>query len=362
MPGLTETATTTTTTTPSTKPAICIIGSLNIDFVTSTPRCPGPGETLTATSLTVTAGGKGGNQAVACGRASFTAKQSQDVLISMIGAVGADDVYYSTLLKPALEASGVNTSNIEESRDAQTGSASIIVEEDSGENRILVVPGANHAGMMGDVEQIVSAVKETGDVGLVVMQGEIPRKTTLGLLEYFNGGASASDRAHVVFNPAPVFPEGIPVTALKGTSVLIMNETEAVQMSRSIAGLSVKDIPTDLDGLKPEELASRFHEMAEVQIVLITLGSKGVYFSTRNGRTGAVNGVKVAKVLDTTAAGDTFVGYFSTELARFLAKGSSLKEFDAEIEGAVQKANAAAAKTVQRWGAAQSIPFAYDME
>lgn len=358
MPGLKET----TLPTPTIKPKISIIGSLNIDFVTSTPRCPGPGETLTATSLSVTAGGKGGNQAVACGRASFTAKQTQDVCISMIGAVGADDVYYSTLLKPALQASGVNTANIEESRDAQTGSASIIVEEDSGENRILVVPGANHAGMMGDVDQIVAAIKERGGADVVVMQGEIPRKTTLGLLEYFNGGKLASDRTHVVFNPAPVFPEGIPVAALKGTSVLIMNETEAVQMSRSIAGLPLGDVPGELVDLNPEELAPRFHEMAEVQIVLITLGSKGVYFSTRSGRVGTVKGVKVAKVLDTTAAGDTFVGYFSTELARFLAKGASLEEFDAKIEIAVQKANAAAAKTVQRRGAAQSIPFAYDLE
>ena len=354
MPGITE-----QTATPT--PQICIIGSLNIDFVTSTPRCPGPGETLTATSLTVTAGGKGGNQAVACGRASFIAKETQDVSVGMIGAVGADDVYYSTLLKPALEASGVNTANIEESSEAQTGSASIIVEEDSGENRILVVPGANHAGMMSDVTQIISAVKNQGNPGVIVMQGEIPRKTTLELLEYFNGGVC--DRAHVVFNPAPVYPEGISLAAVKGTSVLIMNETEAVQMSRSIVGLPVSsNQPDKLDTLQPAELAPRFHEMAKVQIVLITLGSKGVYFSTRTGRSGDVRGVKVAKVLDTTAAGDTFVGYFSTELARFLAKGATLEEFDAEIEAAVQKANAAAAKCVQQRGAAQSIPFAYDME
>jgi ribokinase len=279
----------------------------------------------------------------------------------MIGAVAADDVYYTTLLKPALEASGVNTASIEESAEAQTGSASIIVEEDGGENRILVVPGANHTGMMSDVGRIVSAVKEQGSASVVVIQGEIPRKTTLGLLEYFNGGVS--DRAHVVFNPAPVFPEGISQAALKGTSVLIMNETEAVQMSRSIAGLPVsRSQATELDSLQPEELAARFHDTARVQIVIITLGSKGVYFSTRTGKAGAVRGVKVPKVLDTTAAGDTFVGYFSTELARFLGKGASLEAFDVEIESAVQKANAAAAKCVQRRGAAQSIPFAYDME
>ncbi|KAJ5183780.1 hypothetical protein N7492_001396 [Penicillium capsulatum] len=347
-------------------PHICIIGSLNIDFVTSTPRCPGPGETLTATSLSVTAGGKGGNQAVACGRASFTSKSNQNVAVSMIGAVGTDDVYYTTLLKPTLEHSGVSTSSIEESTDAQTGSASIIVEEAvGGENRILVVPGANHAGMMGDVAQIVTAVKrQSVPPSVIVLQGEIPRKTTLGLLEYFNGGVSATDRARVVFNPAPVFPEGISLAALRYTSVLIMNETEAVQMSRSIAGLPVSDCeqPTELDSLRPEQLAPRFHETAEVQIVLITLGAKGVYFSTRSGRRGTVPGVKVTKVVDTTAAGDTFVGYFSTALARFLASGLSLEEFDSEIQDAVEKANSAAARCVQRRGAMQSIPFAYDME
>ncbi|KAJ6015299.1 Ribokinase [Penicillium herquei] len=355
---------TTPATTPST-PHICIIGSLNIDFVTSTPRCPGPGETLTATSLTVTAGGKGGNQAVAAGRASFVSKEEQDVSVSMIGAVGADDVYYTTLLKPELEKSGVSTTDIEESTEAQTGSASIIVENSiGGENRILVVPGANHAGIMNDVTQIVATVKaQKTSPPVVVLQGEIPRKTTLGLLEYFNGGLSANDRAHVVFNPAPVFPEGISLAALKNTSVLIMNETETWQMSRSIAGLPVSECQSTLpNDLSPAELATQFHEVAQVQIVLITLGAKGVYFSTRSGRKGYVEGVKVAKVVDTTSAGDTFVGYFSTALARFLATGAVLDAFDSEIEAAVKKANAAAAKCVQRRGAMQSIPFAFDME
>lgn len=348
------------------QPHICVIGSLNIDFVTSTPRCPGAGETLTATSLTVTAGGKGGNQATACGRASFTGPETQDVTVSMIGAVGANDVYYSTLLKPALEKSGVSTANIEESGEAQTGSATIIVEDGAGgENRILVVPGANHAGVMGDVGAIVDVVKmQNVRPGLVVLQGEIPRETTLGLLKHFNGGVLGEERVHVVFNPAPVYPEGISLDALKHTSVLIMNETEAVQMSRSIAGLPVSDStqPTELDDLQPEELAPRFHETADVQIVLITLGAKGVYYSTRSGRSGAVPGVRVPKVVDTTAAGDTFVGYFSTALARFLAKGEPLEAFDSEIESAVKTANAAAAKCVAARGAMQSIPFAYDIE
>lgn len=328
-------------------PQISIIGSLNIDFVTTTPRCPVAGETLTATSLSVSAGGKGGNQAVACGRSSFTSESTQDVSVSMIGAVGADDPYYTSLLKPALERSGVNTTAIEQS-SVQTGSASIVVEEMNGENRIMVVPGANHAGMMTAVAPILSALeKEEPDV--VVLQGEIPRSTTLGLLEHFNAG----NKAKVVFNPAPVFPEGIPLSALKGTAVLIMNETEVVQMMESIG------VPSDGE-LVPESAAKVFHERAGVEIVLVTLGAQGVCYSTRSGKTGTVPGVKVAKVVDTTAAGDTFVGYFATAVARLLATGQSLEAFD-DVQSAVEKANAAAAMCVQRQGAMQSIPFAYDL-
>ncbi|KAL4896076.1 Ribokinase-like protein [Aspergillus ambiguus] len=346
---------------------ICVIGSLNIDFVTSTPRCPGPGETLTATSLTVTAGGKGGNQATACGRASFITKEAQNVTVSMLGAVGAGDLHYSTLLKPALEQSGVDTTHIEQYTGIQTGSASIIVEDAAGgENRILFVPGANHAGMMNSAAQIISAVKrQEASPNVVVLQGELPRETTLELLEYFNGGtSSAAHQAQVVFNPAPVFSEGISLSSLKTTAVLIMNETEAVQMSRSIAGLPVSDFNqlTQLNDLQPEKLALQFHDMAHVQIVLITLGARGVYFSTRSGRRGSVRGVCVTKVVDTTAAGDTFVGYFSATLSRFLANGHALEKFDDELERAVSKANAAAAMCVQRKGAMQSIPFAYDVE
>ncbi|CAG8040796.1 unnamed protein product [Penicillium olsonii] len=328
-------------------PQISIIGSLNIDFVTTTPRCPAPGETLTATSLSVSAGGKGGNQAVACGRSSFTSKSTQDVSVSMIGAVGAEDPYYDSLLKPALENSGVNTTAIEKSK-TQTGSASIIVEEINGENRILFVPGANHAGMMTGVAPILSAL-ENAQPDVVVLQGEIPRSTTIGLLEHFNAG----DKAQVVFNPAPVFPDGIPLSALQGTGVLIMNETEVVQMTEFIGN--------SIEGeLVPEKAAQAFHDRAGVEIVLITLGAQGVYYSTRSGKKGLVPGVKVAKVLDTTAAGDTFVGYFATAVARLLATGKSLEAFD-DVQVAVEKANAAAAMCVQRQGAMQSIPFAYDL-
>ncbi|KAJ5781101.1 Ribokinase [Penicillium paradoxum] len=326
------------TTTQSTgKPQISIIGSLNIDFVTATP----PLSRRRRNSH--------------CNFPHCLRWRKR----RMIGAVGAEDPYYGSLLKPALETSGVNTASIEQSTVAQTGSATIIVEEAiGGENRILVVPGANHAGLLSDAESIIATLKaQSSFPDIIVLQGEIPRSTTLALLEYFN---RSTESTKVVFNPAPVFPEGIPLPALNGTSVLIMNETEVVQMARSIDGLPVGDA-VEQDDLRPEELAPRFHERAGVEIVLITLGAKGVYFSTKTGRTGTVAGVKVAKVLDTTAAGDTFVGYFATAVARFFATGKTLEAFDEEIEGAVSKANSAAAMCVQRRGAMQSIPFAYDL-
>ncbi|KAG0652304.1 ribokinase [Hyphodiscus hymeniophilus] len=342
-------------------PHICVIGSLNIDFVTYTSRCPEAGETLTARSLSINAGGKGANQAVACGRASFSSKSRQDVTVSMIGAVGADDPNYATLLKSVLERSGVSTRGVEERKDCQTGSATIIVEEGGGgENRILVVPGANHSGM-SDVESIYTKITNNNQQPspeVVVLQGEIPRQTVLGLLRHFNVSGS---KTRVVFNAAPVFPEGTPLSALKNLAVLIMNETETMQLAASVAvelRLSVAS-GEELE-LKPAQLASFFHDLANVKIVLITLGAKGVFFSTETGRQGFVNAVKVKKVADTTAAGDTFVGYFATAFAKFVATGLDLEAFDAGIEDVVEAANSAAAMCVQRIGAMKSIPFAYE--
>ncbi|GIC90457.1 ribokinase [Aspergillus udagawae] len=338
---------------------ICVVGSLNIDFAVSTSRCPGPGETLTANSLSVTAGGKGANQAVACGRASLTSNDAAKVTVSMIGAVGADDVYYATLIRPTLEGSGVDTKYIEEKTDSRTGSATIIVEESAhGENRILVVPGANHAGM-DDAQKILATIQSyPQSPALVVLQGEIPRHTTLDLMKHFN---QPGNPTHVLFNPAPVFEDGVPVDALANTSVLVMNETEAAQMQASISADSAID--TQATGeLKPEDLARRFHELANVKIVLITLGAKGVFFSTCTGRKGLVDGIRVQSVVDTTAAGDTFVGYFAAAFAEFIATSAPLEDFDNAIEQAVRRANCAAALCVQRPGSMQSIPKALEVD
>ncbi|KAJ9617249.1 hypothetical protein H2200_000970 [Cladophialophora chaetospira] len=344
----------------SRKPRICVIGSLNVDFVTSTPRVPGPGETLTATSLKVHAGGKGANQAVACGKAAFTSPGSQDVTVEMIGAVGADDPYYASLLKPTLEQSGVSTAGVEELEGVQTGTATILVDEGSdGENRILVVPGAN--AEVSDASKILDLATRNGVPEVVVMQGEIPRGTVLELLKWFN---SSEYKTSVVFNPAPMFPDGIPLTALKNLAVLVVNETECRQLFKASKELDNdklsgnEDDPMNISELT--QLTTSLHQKAHINIVVVTLGSRGVYFShsIETGYGEQISAAKVEKVVDTTAAGDSFVGYFATALARHLAQADQLQGFN--VKEAASKANWAAAKCVQRSGAMESIPFGYE--
>lgn len=338
------------------KPLIQVVGSLNIDFVTTTSRFPKPGETLTAKSLDVNAGGKGANQAVGCGRAAFTSKTEQDVDVEMIGAVGQGDPYYASLLRPTLEKSGVSTTKIREIEGVQTGTATIIVDEGAGgENRILFVPGANYHGMNDLNEIYYERMTQTRKPDVVVLQGEIPREVVLGIVELCN----KEDATQVVLNPAPVWPEGIPARVLRNMAVLIVNETECLLVTKSMAseGIKIRTVESeeDLSEHILDEIASNFHELVSIQTVVVTLGSKGVYFSQNGGSRGMVASIKVEKVVDTTAAGDTFVGYLAAEMAR--AK-SQAQNFD--VKAACQKANAAAAKCVTRSGAMQSIPFGYE--
>lgn len=344
----------------STKPSIRVIGSLNIDFVTLTPRVPGPGETLSATSMTVHAGGKGANQAVACGKAAFTAPGHQDVSVSMIGAVGKGDPYYASLLRPTLEKSGVSTSHVQEIQGVQTGTATIIVDQGSnGENRILFVPGANH--QVTDVGKVVEAATKDGVPEVIVMQGEIPRSTVLGLLEAFN---SREHKTAVIFNPAPVFTKGIPLASLKDLAVLVVNETECILIFEAVPELkgTVADLPRpeDMTEQQLDTMTTILHERANISIVVVTLGARGVYYSANKGSQRAlVPAAKVQKVVDTTGAGDTFVGYLSTALARHMATATpALDKFD--LKAAVAIANQAAAKCVQTNGAMESIPFGYE--
>lgn len=341
------------------KPLIQIIGSIHLDFVTTAPRCPSAGETIRATRFDINAGGKGANQAAACGRAAFESKDEQDVDVEMIGAVGEDDPYYASLLQPAFQKSGVRTEHIAQVSGTTTGSATIIVDEGAGgENRILFVPGAGFKGM-DDVKEVLNRSTSSGRIpNVVVLQGEIPRQTVLSIVEHYNG----SEETQVVFNPAPVWPEGIPGRTLKGLAALIVNETECLLLVKSMSAegyhMEAVEKEEDLTHETLGQIASEFHGLLNIRTVIITLGAKGVFYSQRDGTRGFFPAKKVEKVVDTTAAGDTFVGYFAAELARASVRGGGR---DFNTEEACRKANAAAAVCVSRAGAMQSIPFGYEI-
>lgn len=336
------------------KPLIRVIGSLHLDFVTTTPRCPDAGETIQGASFSIGAGGKGANQAAACGRASFKSETEQDIDVEMIGAVGKDDPYYRSLLQAELHKSGVSTEFVSEVAGETTGSATILVDE-QGENRIIFVPGAGFAGMNDASEIINRGGSQARDPDVVVLQGEIPRETVIALLKHFN----ASRRTHVVFNPAPVWPKGIPATTLIALSTLVVNENECLLLLKSMAdqGYHIhnarKEADLDFDALFA--IAKGFHEQLQVSTLIITMGSKGVFWSSASKKDGFVPATQVEKVVDTTAAGDTFVGYFTAELAR-----AQHNQVNFDIGAACGKAAKAAAKCVARPGAMQSIPYGYE--
>ncbi|KAK3200863.1 hypothetical protein GRF29_213g213154 [Pseudopithomyces chartarum] len=312
---------------------ISVIGSLNVDLVTRTPRVPVAGETLTTESFSTGFGGKGANQAVACARLSRTQSQAaageaSDVEVRMVGAVG-DDEFHEGLLK-SLQGDGLSTKGVKVLKGKKTGVAVIIVETGTGENRIMFCPGANYEVKVEDL------VDE--DAGVVLFQLELPLEVVL-----HNMKVAREKGAETIINPAPAI--ALPEEAYQGLGHLIVNETEATILS----GI---ENPTSWD-----EVASIFIKRG-VKNVIITLGGEGVYYQTDNqhaqSKPGQIVPARKVQVVDTTAAGDTFVGAYSVAVARWKAS-SQTTEFD--LDAAIQHANLAASLTVQKAGAQSSIPW-----
>ena len=163
-------------------PHIAVIGSLNVDLVTRTPRVPGPGETLTANSFALGFGGKGANQAAACSRLSRPkppSTASPSAKVAMVGAVGDDP--FSNGMLDSLKGDGVEVSGVRVVKGQSTGTATILVEERTGENRILITTGAN--GLFGEEESLVPE-----DADVVLFQLEIPLKTVMLTCHLSRGG------------------------------------------------------------------------------------------------------------------------------------------------------------------------------
>ncbi|CAM1511431.1 Fc.00g089440.m01.CDS01 [Cosmosporella sp. VM-42] len=315
-------------------PRITILGSLNMDLVSYVPHHPLPGETLTSNGFTTSPGGKGANQAVACGKLSRASDLSSPTAdVAMIGAVGADP--YGAILLDSLKGYGVDVSGVAVREDQKSGIAIIVVDEPDGQNRIILSPEANHSLKPSDFETLPGPKPN-----LLIMQLEIPFDTVMQALK-----AAKKAGVPVLLNPAPA--QKLPCEAYRGLAHLVVNETEAALL----AGVD-------------EEKLNNFFGLCDVgdyfiakgvQNVIITLGGRGVYFVDKAGKSGLLPATKTT-VVDTTAAGDTFVGSYA--LAAVAAAGGD----DFELEAAVAEANQAAAKTVSRKGAQVSIPWKDELD
>ncbi|KAH8680914.1 ribokinase [Xylariales sp. PMI_506] len=315
-------------------PRITVLGSLNIDLVSYVPHHPLPGETLTASSFATSPGGKGANQAVACAKLSRARgwtpegpSSEETAHVSMLGAVGADT--YGETLTTNMARHGVDVGGVAVRAGGRTGVAIIIVDQPTGQNRIVLSPEANHTLLPTDFESLPAPRPN-----LLIMQLEIPLPTVLQALR------TARDAGvPVLLNPAPAVP--LPDEAYDGLAHLIVNETEAA----ILGGVPESELEAEA-GL----LAVGKGFLAKgVQTVIITLGGRGVFYLNTKGESGLIPAEK-AKVVDTTAAGDTFVGSYALEVVT--AVGDAF-----DIAAAVKKSNKAAAKTVQKLGAQDSIPW-----
>lgn len=312
---------------------ITIIGSLNTDLITRTSRIPAAGETLISSSYSTGCGGKGANQAVACARLS----RSEDSLltearctVSMTGAVG-DDMFGRDLIN-GLRGDGVNVLGISRKAHEKSGVAVIIVDEESGENRILMSPNANFALMPSDFQSLPDPLPD-----VILLQLELRLETVLQVLRL-----AQERKVEVVLNPAPAVE--LPPEAYGGVTHLIVNESEASIVTGTVG--------QSLDWSRWGDHTERLVALG-VRHITVTLGSQGaMYIDAEKEKVRLFPGEKV-KVVDTTAAGDTFVGAYAVALGEL---DKSDRDFYS-MSRAVELANKAAAKTVQKEGAQSAIPW-----
>jgi ribokinase len=295
---------------------VFVAGSINMDVVATVDRHPRIGETVTGKRVLFSPGGKGANQAFAAAKLGASA--------TLIGRIGTD--VFGRELRAFLAAQGVDLRFVQESSEADTGTAIVTIAK--ADNTIVVIPGANGLVSADDIAAVPLA---TGDVA--VSQFEIPQPAVGA---FFRRARAAG--AITILNPAPAveFDDGL----LDLVDVLILNETELSLFSKS--------------GLRDSDEPERFIEAARAlqgerdMIVCVTLGKRGVV-ALAEGKQLIVEG-RAVRAVDTTGAGDCFVG----AVAALLADGQS-------IRNAITYANVAASLSVQRIGAAPSMPTAAEI-
>jgi len=294
---------------------ILVIGSLNADLVVRAPRFPKPGETISGEDLQIIPGGKGANQAVAAAR--------QGASVAMIGRVGNDS--FGTELINNLKRNNVDTSHVQIDLQSATGTATIIVDS-NGQNSIVLSPGGNGKMSPADVTNA-----SFSDHKLLLLQLEIPIETVF----------SATQRAkesgvRVLLNPAPA--RSLPDELISLPDFILPNETELSLMTNQ----PVNDISS------AEKAAKTLLERG-AQNVIVTLGANGALIVTTTQVT-HVDAYKV-DVIDTTAAGDAFIGGFASALLQ-----------DKSLEEAVRYGCACGALAATKFGAQPSLPTREEVE
>ena len=292
---------------------IVVIGSLNVDLVALVPRVPHHGETLLGTRYFTAYGGKGANQAYAA------AKLGGEV--AMLGRVGSDE--YGRQMCVNLQSVGCDVTGIK-SVEGSSGVAMIFVAE-TGQNCIVVVPGANHrylpSDLIGDDALLTHA-------RFVMLQLEVPVETVLAA-----AGRARAHGAQVIFDPAPALPD-LPPDLLKQIDLITPNESEAAQL----IGLPPGDLTLD----DAESIARKIQAMG-TQSVIIKMGAQGCLLA--DGPMISRIPAPQVKAIDTTAAGDIF----NATLAVARSEGAT-------ILNACEFAAHAAALSVTRYGAQESAP------
>lgn len=295
-------------------PDILVVGSLNADLVVRAPRFPQPGETISGSDLEVIPGGKGANQAVAAARLGAN--------VSMFGRVGKDN--FGDFLLDNLKQNHVDISRV--FRDNSSTGTAIIVVDENGQNCIVLSPGANGKVTPADVES-ASFLHHS----LILLQLEIPIPTVLRAAQ-----RARENKLRIILNPAPA--KEIPDDLIALADYIVPNETELSLLT----GQTVSDISS------AEKAAKQLLDRG-ARNVIVTLGSKGALIVNK-AIIKQVDAYKV-EVVDTTAAGDAFIGGFATALLQ-----------DKSLEESVRFGCACGALAVTKFGAQPSLPTKEEVE